>query len=64
MSDDHQAVQPHLRKCFDALFKLEFGKEPGSVDVLAMISPENEFVQFAKPLKVSNPPFPCCLFRA
>ncbi len=49
---DAQAVQPHLRKCFDALFKLEFGKEAGSVDILAMISPENESVQFFKMLKV------------
>ena len=49
---DAQAVQPHLRKCFDALVKLEFGKEAGSVDIMAMISPENEVVQFTKVLKV------------
>ncbi len=44
--------QPHLRKCFDALFKLEFGKEAGSVDIHAMVSPDSETVQFAKTLKV------------
>jgi dynein heavy chain len=48
---DPQAVQPHLRKCFDALVKLEFGKEAGSTDIFAMHSPENERVDFVKPLK-------------
>ena len=48
---DPQAVQPHLRKCFDALTLLEFGKEPGSVDILAMISPERERVELTKNLK-------------
>lgn len=48
---DPQAVQPHLRKCFDALTKLEFGKEPGSVDIAAMLSPENERVELTKNLK-------------
>jgi dynein heavy chain len=49
-SRDPQAVQPHLRKCFDALTKLEFGKEPGSVDILAMLSPEAERIQLPKNL--------------
>ena len=48
---DPQAVQPHLRKCFDALVQLEFGKEPGSIDILAMISPEKERVELTKNLK-------------
>jgi dynein heavy chain, axonemal len=48
---DPQAVQPHLRKCFDAIVKLEFGKEAGSVDVLAMLSPENERIELTKNLK-------------
>jgi len=48
------AVQPHLRKCFDAIAKLEFGIAEGSgedggavqytTDILSMISPENEKV--------------------
>ena len=49
-SRDPQAVQPHLRKCFDALTRLEFGKEPGSVDILAMTSPEGERVALPKNL--------------
>uniref|UniRef100_A0A4W3JLB2 Dynein axonemal heavy chain 6 n=1 Tax=Callorhinchus milii TaxID=7868 RepID=A0A4W3JLB2_CALMI len=36
-----QAVQPHLRKCFDAISKLEFLY---TNDILAMISPEGEKV--------------------
>lgn len=50
-----QAVQPHLRKCFDAISQLEFGLlTPGegetsekiqyTNDILAMVSPEGEKV--------------------
>eukprot|EP01034_Spumella_vulgaris_P027167 gene27167-33850_t len=46
-----RAVQPHLRKCFDNLVKLEFGSEPGSIDILAMFSSENERVSLGKNLK-------------
>ena len=37
---DPKAVQPHLRKCFDNLVKLEFGSEDGSADISAMYSGE------------------------
>ncbi|XP_055843876.1 dynein axonemal heavy chain 6 [Episyrphus balteatus] len=54
-----QAVQPHLRKCFDAISKLEFGqKESGdggkmiaTNDIVAMLSPEGEKLLFGKGLK-------------
>ena len=46
-----RAVQPHLRKCFDNLVKLEFGSEEGSVDLLAMFSGEGERVPLGKNLK-------------
>lgn len=55
-----QAVQPHLRKCFDAIAKLEFGKGPPTEpngppsvtnDILAMLSPEQEKVSLQKGLK-------------
>ncbi|GFO48620.1 dynein heavy chain 6, axonemal [Plakobranchus ocellatus] len=54
------AVQPHLRKCFDAISKLEFalmeGTEPDGPpqytnDILAMLSPEGERVDLGKGLK-------------
>ncbi|TMW63012.1 hypothetical protein Poli38472_005630 [Pythium oligandrum] len=50
-SKNPQAVQPHLRKCFENLVKLDFGDLPGSVDMLAMISAENERVPLGKNLK-------------
>ena len=55
------AVQPHLRKCFDAIAKLEFGVAEGSgedgrpieytTDILSMVSPEAEKVTLGKGLK-------------
>ncbi|CAH8871669.1 unnamed protein product [Trichobilharzia szidati] len=54
------AVQPHLRKCFDAIVKLEFALAPDSTDkdepvytndILAMLSPEGERVSLGKGLK-------------
>ncbi|TSN95723.1 Dynein heavy chain 6, axonemal [Bagarius yarrelli] len=55
-----QAVQPHLRKCFDAISRLEFALQADSDseaekvysnDILAMISPEGEKVALGKGLK-------------
>ncbi|EQC26205.1 hypothetical protein SDRG_15942 [Saprolegnia diclina VS20] len=48
-SKNPHAVQPHLRKCFENLVKLEFGD--GSVDMVAMLSSENERVPLGKNLK-------------
>ncbi len=54
------AVQPHLRKCFDAINKLEFGGGAGgdadtagtaSNDIIAMISPEGERISLGKGLR-------------
>ncbi|DAZ98018.1 TPA: hypothetical protein N0F65_004508 [Lagenidium giganteum] len=50
-SKNPQVVQPHLRKCFENLVKLDFGDVPGSVDMIAMISSENERVPLGKNLK-------------
>lgn len=51
-SRNPQAVQPHLRKCFDAIQRLEFGSDARPTnDIHAMISPEGERVAFAKGLK-------------
>ncbi|XP_050800280.1 dynein axonemal heavy chain 6 isoform X6 [Gopherus flavomarginatus] len=54
-----QAVQPHLRKCFDSIAKLEFAMMTPSEgeekvftnDILAMLSPEGERVGLGKGLK-------------
>lgn len=50
-SKNPQAVQPHLRKCFENLVRLDFGDVPGSVDMIAMMSSENERVPLGKNLK-------------
>ena len=52
---DPTAVQPFLRKCFDALVKLEFGKGSKSQDILAMYSPQGERVALTKNLKARGP---------
>ncbi|CAM9478372.1 unnamed protein product, partial [Hapterophycus canaliculatus] len=48
---DASAVQPHLRKCFDAIHSLEFGGGPGSNTIIAMISREGESVALGPNLK-------------
>ncbi|XP_001850815.2 dynein heavy chain 6, axonemal [Culex quinquefasciatus] len=52
------AVQPHLRKCFDAIARIEFGKKKNengesimTNDIIAMISPEGERLTFGVGLK-------------
>eukprot|EP01135_Chromosphaera_perkinsii_P012097 Nk52_evm35s2579 gene=Nk52_evmTU35s2579 len=45
------AIQPHLRKCFDAIQSIEFSTEPKSIDILAMLSPEGEKVNLGKNVK-------------
>lgn len=35
-----QAVQPHMGKCFDGIRRLDFGDDPKSIDIFAMISGE------------------------
>ena len=42
---DPLAVQPHLKKCFEALVKLEFQAD---TQMTGMISPEKEYVPFTK----------------
>jgi dynein heavy chain len=48
---DPHAVQPHLQKIFDCVKYLEFGAKPGSIDIVAMKSPEGERVEMGKNLK-------------
>lgn len=46
-SNDIEAIQRNLKKCFEAIFRLDFGEE-GSRMVGGMISPEGEKVKFIK----------------
>ncbi|XRB21521.1 dynein axonemal heavy chain [Pseudoscourfieldia marina] len=46
-----QAVQPHMSKCFDGIKSLDFGRDPKSIDIFAMISAEGESVSLGKNLK-------------
>ena len=51
-SKNARAVQPHMRKCFDAIAGLEFGDQAsGAIDIFAMISPQGEVVSLGKNLK-------------
>jgi len=45
-----QAVQPHLRKCFDNVVKVEFSKEKDSAEILGMWSAEKEYVAWSEPV--------------
>ncbi|GFR44385.1 hypothetical protein Agub_g5605 [Astrephomene gubernaculifera] len=46
-----QAVQPHMGKCFDGIRRLDFGDDPKSIDIYAMISGEGERVSLGKNTK-------------
>lgn len=50
-----QAVQPHLRKCFDNIVKVEFGAEKGSKEILGMWSAEQEYVPFSESVWAQGP---------
>ena len=47
-----EAVQPHLRKCFENVNRLQFSvPDRNSVELLGMVSGEGEEMPFWKPLK-------------
>lgn len=50
-----QAVQPHLRKCFDNVVKVEFSAEKDSQEILGMWSAEREYVAFSQSVWARGP---------
>mmetsp|Transcript_11712 Transcript_11712/g.17853 ORF Transcript_11712/g.17853 Transcript_11712/m.17853 type:complete len:332 (-) Transcript_11712:8215-9210(-) len=50
-----QAVQPHLRKCFDNVVKVEFSPEKNSSEILGMWSAEKEYVPFSSSVLAQGP---------
>eukprot|EP00615_Pteridomonas_danica_P016588 CAMPEP_0114385844 /NCGR_PEP_ID=MMETSP0102-20121206/6268_1 /TAXON_ID=38822 ORGANISM="Pteridomonas danica, Strain PT" /NCGR_SAMPLE_ID=MMETSP0102 /ASSEMBLY_ACC=CAM_ASM_000212 /LENGTH=3026 /DNA_ID=CAMNT_0001542557 /DNA_START=949 /DNA_END=10026 /DNA_ORIENTATION=- len=48
---DPLAVQPHLRKCFEAIQSVHFEKD---LTITAMFSPEQESIQFESPVDPKN----------
>jgi dynein heavy chain len=36
-----QAVQPHMSKCFDGIRRLDFGDDPKSTEIFALLSGEH-----------------------
>jgi len=48
-------VQPHLRKCFDSIVKVEFSQEKNSQEILGMWSAEGEYVGFSNPVYAQGP---------
>jgi len=51
---DPQAVQPHLQGCFDAMKSLVFGEEDQAAEMFAMVSAEDERVEFTAPLTAAG----------
>jgi hypothetical protein len=41
-------VQPHLRKCFDSVVKVQFLPGMNSSEILGMLSAEGEYVPFSE----------------
>jgi len=44
---DVELVQPHLKKCFEAINRIEFNKDGGNIRILSMSSIEKETIQFS-----------------
>lgn len=61
-----QAVQPHMPKCFDGIRVLDFGDDPRSIDIYAMVSfpshwsPRLKRVSQLNPLTLYPNQMPCC----
>ena len=53
-ANDMQAVNKHIKKCFDNINRLDFGPDPRSVTVEGMISGEGETVPFNKATSTKN----------
>lgn len=47
-------MQPHLRKCFDNILKIEFSPVKNSKDITGMWSAELEFVGFSAIVKAEG----------
>jgi dynein heavy chain len=47
-ANDMQAINKHIKKCFDNIYKLDLGSETKSVHIEGMISGEGECVKFAR----------------
>jgi dynein heavy chain len=50
---DPTAVQPHLRKCFDSIARVDFAARESN-EIVAMISAEGEKVKFSSPVKAAG----------
>jgi len=49
------AVQPHLRKCFDNVVKVEFAPDKTAAEILGMWSAEGEYVAFSESVWAKGP---------
>lgn len=49
------AVQPHLRKCFDNIARIEFTPQKNSKEIIGMWSGEQEYVPFSESVFAEGP---------
>ena len=50
-SREPRAVQPHMRKLFDAIYELDFGEQSTGISILAILSQDKERVSIGPNLK-------------
>ncbi|XP_044040597.1 dynein axonemal heavy chain 2-like isoform X2 [Siniperca chuatsi] len=54
-SQNPQAMQPHLKKCFDNIKSLHIEKDGSKSDAVGMFSADGEYIAFTQPVQLDKP---------